>query len=1132
MFSFFSRKDAETKERELELKTERLRAQVRELDFEKQGKISGVLLLWLRPLVHLGKIANLTPQDIPPAPRSVMTGYTRPIFYAKWNAAIEKIQRQHHQKIQSRHQDHVEAYQKYRASAGVEGVKKVSKPKELPTRLQKSIPYTVTSVSELHHLPTPKPFDAGNATPMELRQHLRDHPAIGVLDELYRANKLPSALPIDSSPSQPDSDHRVNDDLGDLGTIPEIPQGKQIVQNGQNDQPSPQSSQSTPPPTSPDPISTFSMNPEDNSMRKIKEPEIVGTWVIFDAWKRPVLQAFFVEAIFVTCNLLQPTCVKKLANYFTQYRADNGSVSTMEGILYALLLCLITACTVTSVVFKIHNQMNWAARSSSSYLTSIFHKLLRAAPYSMSQDPALSPGTIINLTSQDATVPFNVMIHVLHVVSGPLMLAIALLLLCLDDYGSSALITTVMMLLLIPYQFLIARLRHWLRRRWLKATDARLQKTIGAVQGVRVAKIYSWDSHLKDQIQALRDEELSKLRLSVTVQVVSDIFMTVYPLIVTFVTIAHYVSRGNGAAGGQFDSAKIVVLLAYLNAMRLPIQFLGAAMQSMIELWLSGGRIGHFLSKEELPVPQSKIEAALNQINGQNYGQNDQNLFTPSTPKKTRSGPTPDPFNTPFVGVDNQKNGQNINQNGQNGQNIDQNAPLIKLSNVDFYWSSFEQTPHQTPVLSDISIELKRGDIVGLISESGMGKSALLQGIFGELYPQPHRSHSGLTSITNLNTGSIDLGIGGSGDGKKRVGGGYEEFRDEDDGQNHDQNGQNMIQNDQNNPEVIVDGLYSFNNRLEIIPSSLINLNGRVGYAAQTPWILNDTIRANVIMNLPFDKTAFQLTVAASSLGPDLEIFPDGDYTLVSEQGVSLSGGQQARLAFARVVYAVLMNSIDIVIIDDIFAAVDAYVARNMFFRGVCGIIKPRCGVFMALNSHYEFLSHCSSTFLLDFTSDTYYLTLHQYILAKKNYLINKVTAQKVLEGNGGDFGRSMSLLSTTSSLESDHSNLHRTSQSQNHHTDRTSISHPSHPSQIQMSASPSYTQTQNGPYDGHHGGPNHHNGGHNNGITRANSSGLAFTNNPGQSNSNTHTNNLHQTPLIHNQPRNQPVTLSSPFLP
>ena len=53
----------------------------------------------------------------------------------------------------------------------------------------------------------------------------------------------------------------------------------------------------------------------------------------------------------------------------------------------------------------------------------------------------------------------------------------------------------------------------------------------------------------------------------------------------------------------------------------------------------------------------------------------------------------------------------------------------------------------------------------------------------------------------------------------------------------------------------------------------------------------------------------------------------NGDLTLVGERGVTLSGGQKARVSLARAIY----HDADIYILDDPLSAVDTAVARQLF---------------------------------------------------------------------------------------------------------------------------------------------------------------------------------------------------------
>jgi ABC-type bacteriocin/lantibiotic exporter with double-glycine peptidase domain len=66
-----------------------------------------------------------------------------------------------------------------------------------------------------------------------------------------------------------------------------------------------------------------------------------------------------------------------------------------------------------------------------------------------------------------------------------------------------------------------------------------------------------------------------------------------------------------------------------------------------------------------------------------------------------------------------------------------------------------------------------------------------------------------------------------------------------------------------------------------------------------------------------------------------LKELPAGDATELGENGINLSGGQKARIALARSVYA----DRDIMLLDDPISALDPKVAKKVFdkvLRGVC----------------------------------------------------------------------------------------------------------------------------------------------------------------------------------------------------
>lgn len=114
-------------------------------------------------------------------------------------------------------------------------------------------------------------------------------------------------------------------------------------------------------------------------------------------------------------------------------------------------------------------------------------------------------------------------------------------------------------------------------------------------------------------------------------------------------------------------------------------------------------------------------------------------------------------------------------------------------------------------------------------------------------------------------------------------------------------------------------------------------VRGRVAYVAQQPWIMNASVRENIVFGHRWDPHFYELTVEACALVDDFKSLPDGDQTEVGERGISLSGGQKARLTLARAVYA----RADVYLLDDVLSAVDQHVGRHLINRvlGRSGIL-------------------------------------------------------------------------------------------------------------------------------------------------------------------------------------------------
>jgi len=125
--------------------------------------------------------------------------------------------------------------------------------------------------------------------------------------------------------------------------------------------------------------------------------------------------------------------------------------------------------------------------------------------------------------------------------------------------------------------------------------------------------------------------------------------------------------------------------------------------------------------------------------------------------------------------------------------------------------------------------------------------------------------------------------------------------------------------------------------------SGTVELRGKVAYAAQTPWLLSATLRDNILFGAEYDQELYETVIEACALVDDLAMLRDGDETQVGEKGITLSGGQKARISLARTVYA----RADIYLLDDPLSSVDAHVARHLFDKviGPNGLLRGKARI-------------------------------------------------------------------------------------------------------------------------------------------------------------------------------------------
>ncbi|GFG28327.1 hypothetical protein Cfor_09080 [Coptotermes formosanus] len=126
-------------------------------------------------------------------------------------------------------------------------------------------------------------------------------------------------------------------------------------------------------------------------------------------------------------------------------------------------------------------------------------------------------------------------------------------------------------------------------------------------------------------------------------------------------------------------------------------------------------------------------------------------------------------------------------------------------------------------------------------------------------------------------------------------------------------------------------------------------VGGDIAYSSQEPWLFVGTMRQNILFGQPYNAHRYKEVVRVCALERDIELFPHGDKTIIGERGVSLSGGQRARISLARAVY----RSTDVYLLDDPLSAVDTHVGKHLFVECISKFLANKTRILVTHQLQY-----------------------------------------------------------------------------------------------------------------------------------------------------------------------------------
>ncbi|XP_019626252.1 PREDICTED: multidrug resistance-associated protein 4-like [Branchiostoma belcheri] len=575
-----------------------------------------------------------------------------------------------------------------------------------------------------------------------------------------------------------------------------------------------------------------------------------------------------------TMKVAQPLLMSRLILYFS----PGSHVTLTQAYLCAFG---ISACALLSGM--LHHQIyfsttRWGWRKRVACCSIIYKKALRLSNAALLKT---TTGQIVNLMSNDVN-RFDLGFQFIHYLwIGPVQ-AIVISAILWGELGPSCLAGLGFMLFLFPVQSAMGKLFSKFRSQTAHRTDERVRTMSEIISAMRVIKMYTWEEPFGTLVKKQRRREVQKIAKAVTSQGLNLAFSYISVRVISLLAFVTYTLLGNTVTPSkvftaialynvlQFTLLKFVPLaVQFLSEVLIAIrriQFVPLAVQFLSEVLIAIHRIqgGDVLLLKFVPLVVqflSEVLIAIHRIQIQDFLLLDEvsQLAISDTPEKNQDvHPTSDNI---------------IRKEAKNAEGF-----LNKAFTTDAHDG---KDPVHPPKFSGKATSDDAEDKNYKISSLDISPSVVVSNLSAKWDESKE-----VQTLKNVNfrvkDGQLFTVVGSVGSGKSSL------------------------------LSVILGELPA--------SSGEVKVDGRVSYASQQAWVFSGTVRQNIVFGHPYDHLKYWKVIDCCGLSKDLEVFPNSDLTLVGDRGITLSGGQKARINLARAVY----RDADIYVLDDPLSAVDA----------------------------------------------------------------------------------------------------------------------------------------------------------------------------------------------------------------
>ena len=453
---------------------------------------------------------------------------------------------------------------------------------------------------------------------------------------------------------------------------------------------------------------------------------------------RTIIRAnyYSIIAIFILCLLLagldffSVIIIKQLIDYFND--KENKEPNFMDN-FPLWVIGLVFICTQILIsVFHLTTQMiqtNFGIKSGFELNCLIFDKILNNSSNIIYK---IDQGEIINYIQIDSMRLFTLVTSVLSCFISPFMILVYIYLL-LEYFGLYFIPALIFIIIYIYANLKIGVSFTKRQKETMKKKDLCMKVTTEALENIKILKLYNLENEFNKKIIKARKIEMDYFEKSFYLKNLIKIINWFCPIIIPIMIIGTYISFND-----SFNISVILVGLSIFSKFIIPIRAFPNFINAILEIFVSFKRIENFLKLPE--VKKSAIKRLKNISKQDDFAIRIKNgCFSWGRIKLNNNKKK----NLEFIDKKNALNENKLNKNIMEldfinlgdediNQNDEKNEEIVKDTYDDAQINISKDYDFMIN-LKNINLEIKKGELVGIVGEVGSGKSSLLEAIIDSL---------------------------------------------------------------------------------------------------------------------------------------------------------------------------------------------------------------------------------------------------------------------------------------------------------------------------------------------------------------------------------------------------------------